>query len=121
MSATVHSIDAAWIDRARAVPIEAEIKRRGIPLKRNGAERVGPCPKCGGDDRFSINPKKNVFYCRRCDVGGDGPEAVSLRCLQLYCGGLKWIAPNAQALKAIDRRQLLSSILGDSGDEVEAG
>jgi hypothetical protein len=60
----------------RAVPIEVEIKRRGIPLKGNGTERVGPCPKCGGDDRFSINTKKNVFNCRGCDVGGDVIDLV---------------------------------------------
>jgi hypothetical protein len=72
MSATVHSIDSnAWIDRARRVPIEDEIKSRGIKLNGNGSERDGPCPKCGGEDRFSINTKKNVFYCRGCQVGGD--------------------------------------------------
>jgi hypothetical protein len=72
MSATVHSIDTdAWIDRARRVPIEVEIKSRGINLKGNGSERVGPCPKCGGVDRFAINVKKQVFNCRGCDIGGD--------------------------------------------------
>src|SRR5262249_34845095 len=56
---------------ARAVPIANEIHRRGINLKRVGDELVGPCPKCGGDDRFGANVKKNVFVCRGCDVGGD--------------------------------------------------
>jgi DNA primase len=58
--------------RARAVPIEREIERRKIKLKRVGtAEQVGPCPVCGGDDRFSINTKKQCFNCRVCGVGGD--------------------------------------------------
>jgi hypothetical protein len=61
----------AWVDRARAVPLEREIERRGIKLKREGAERVGPCPKCGGDDRFAVNVKKNVFNCRGCGIAGD--------------------------------------------------
>jgi hypothetical protein len=61
-----------WVNRARAVPIEGEIDRRGIKLIRRGiAEFVGPCPICGGDDRFAINTKKQVFHCRGCDVGGD--------------------------------------------------
>jgi hypothetical protein len=61
-----------WVERARAVPIEDEIGRRGINLTRQGiAEFVGPCPKCGGDDRFAINTKKQVFHCRGCDVGGN--------------------------------------------------
>jgi CHC2 zinc finger len=60
----------AWIDHARAVRIENEIERRGIKL-RGTVERVGPCPKCGGDDRFSINTNKQVWHCRGCDDGGD--------------------------------------------------
>jgi hypothetical protein len=65
-----------WVQRARAVPIEREIERRGIKLKRNGLERVGACPKCGGDDRFAINTKKQVFNCRGCDKGGDVIQLV---------------------------------------------
>jgi DNA primase len=61
----------AWIDRARRVPIERELERRGIKLRGSGHERVGPCPKCGGDDRFGINTLKQVFNCRGCDTGGD--------------------------------------------------
>jgi hypothetical protein len=39
-------------------------------------ERVGACPKCGGEDRFSINTKKQVWHCRGCDKGGDVVELV---------------------------------------------
>jgi hypothetical protein len=66
----------AWVKRARAVPIEHELNRRGVKLKRVGAERIGPCPKCGGDDRFALNTKKAVFNCRGCGVGGDVIELV---------------------------------------------
>jgi CHC2-type zinc finger protein len=61
----------AWADQARAVPIEREIERRGVELRRIGLECVGACPKCGGDDRFAINTKKQVWNCRHCEVGGD--------------------------------------------------
>lgn len=61
----------AWVQRARAVPIEREIDRRRIKL-RGKIERVGPCSRCGGgDDRFSINTKKRVWNCRGCGIGGD--------------------------------------------------
>ena len=67
----------AWIERARAVPIEHEIGRRGIKLQwQSKTEFVGPCPKCGGDDRFAINTKKQLFNCRGCDVGGDVIQLV---------------------------------------------
>ena len=62
-----------WTAKARAMPIEREIERRGIgnKLRKQGKEFVGPCPKCGGDDRFSINTAKQVWNCRGCNVGGD--------------------------------------------------
>jgi hypothetical protein len=59
-----------WADKARAVLIQNEIDRRGIKLS-GSVERYGPCPKCGGEDRFSINISKQVFNCRGCDKGGD--------------------------------------------------
>src|SRR5215831_12700108 len=65
-----------WVERARAVRIETEVGRRGIKLNGNGHERAGPCPKCGGDDRFSINTTKGVWHCRGCDRGGDVTELV---------------------------------------------
>jgi hypothetical protein len=61
----------ARIAQARTTPITDVVAQRGIKLRRNGVERVGPCPACGGTDRFSINPQKGVFHCRRCTVGGD--------------------------------------------------
>ena len=60
----------AWVQCARAVPIEREIDRRRVKL-RGENERVGPCPRCGGDNRFSINIKKRVWNCRGCGIGGD--------------------------------------------------
>jgi hypothetical protein len=66
----------ALIEQARNVPIEDIVARHGIKLRRSGQEHVGPCPKCGGTDRFSINPKKGVFNCRGCQRGGDVIELV---------------------------------------------
>ena len=31
----------------------------------------GPCPKCGGTDRFAINTSKQIWNCRGCQRGGD--------------------------------------------------
>ena len=69
-----HSFDAL-ATRARSVPIEDEIARRGIRL-RGKNERCGPCPKCGGYDRFSINIAKQIFNCRGCETGGDVIDLV---------------------------------------------
>ena len=37
-----------------------------------GREMAGPCPKCGGTDRFSINTQTNLFNCRHCGIRGEG-------------------------------------------------
>jgi hypothetical protein len=62
-------------DIAKATPIEDEVARRGIKLVGRG-ERVGPCPVCGGRDRFSINTKKQIWNCRGCAKGGDIVDLV---------------------------------------------
>jgi phage/plasmid primase-like uncharacterized protein len=56
---------------ARAIPLDGEVLRRGFQLKRKGYQLEGPCPVCGGDDRFFINTKKNLWHCRQCAKGGD--------------------------------------------------
>ena len=66
-----HLVRSDLIAQARAVPIEDEIAGRRITLNGRGAERFGPCPKCGGTDRFAINISKQIWNCRGCQRGGD--------------------------------------------------
>jgi hypothetical protein len=66
---------AAHIVARAKVRIEDECARRGIRL-RGAIDRCGPCPRCGGTDRFAINLKKQVFHCRGCKIGGDVIELV---------------------------------------------
>lgn len=62
---------AALRDEALQVRCADYANQQGWRLVRSGGELIGPCPKCGGSDRFSINPAKNVWNCRQCGVGGD--------------------------------------------------
>jgi AAA domain/CHC2 zinc finger len=64
-----------WTEKARSIPIEDELARRGVRLK-GQKERAGPCPHCGGTDRFSINTAKQVYNCRGCGRGGDVIDLV---------------------------------------------
>jgi putative DNA primase/helicase len=59
------------ITNAKAVPLEHELARRGHRLKRTGRELTGPCPVCGGTDRFSVHTRKQLWNCRHCAKGGD--------------------------------------------------
>jgi phage/plasmid primase-like uncharacterized protein len=54
----------ANIELAKEVSIEAVLAQRGYQLKRNGADLAGPCPFCGGRDRFVVTPKKRRWFCR---------------------------------------------------------
>ncbi|WP_454919239.1 DUF7146 domain-containing protein [Xanthobacter sediminis] len=77
MSALADADFAAWVEDARAVTVAEEIARRSIRLIKSGREElVGPCPVCGGRDRFSLNLKKDVFHCRGSGRGGDAIALV---------------------------------------------
>lgn len=67
-----------WIDRAKRVDIWAALNRVASSngVKRKGHKGVGPCPACGGKDRFSIDGTKGLFYCRRSATGGDAIRLV---------------------------------------------
>lgn len=45
-------------------------RRWGLTPKRMGDELHGPCPKCGGVDRFAIFLEDGGIWCRQCDLRG---------------------------------------------------
>jgi len=57
-------------------PIETELSRRGAKLRRIGHELIGPCPACGGVDRFAAHVAKQIWNCRGCAKGGDVVDLV---------------------------------------------
>jgi hypothetical protein len=63
----------AIVNKARAVLIEHELARRGLPfwLKARHNNLGAPCPMCGGRDRFSVSAKKQIWNCRGCGEAGD--------------------------------------------------
>lgn len=59
-----------WVARARDVTCIEVAEKRNLVLSRGHVERAGPCPGCGGEDRFRINLRKDFFACRGCDASG---------------------------------------------------
>jgi phage/plasmid primase-like uncharacterized protein len=72
------TLPAELVDRARQADLLATAQSLGgARLRRvTSTEWAGPCLKCGGDDRFSVNTKKQVWHCRGCALGG--ADAISL-------------------------------------------
>src|ERR1700737_2918433 len=66
----------AWIDRPKAVGIDQILRARNIKLVGRSPALAGPCPQCGGKDRFSVHLGKQVFNCRGC--GARGGDAIAL-------------------------------------------
>lgn len=77
-------LDAADIDRAERVSLADIAVARGFAFDRAG-NHAGPCPHCGGKDRFSISIRKGAFLCRQCMPKGGG-GAISLVMFLDGCG-----------------------------------
>jgi len=83
--------------------MQAEVARRGgLGLKRIGHELIGPCPRCGGDDRFAINTAKQLWHCRACAAGGDIVDLI-------------------QHIDGVDFRTAVRTLGGDRTDMVSSG
>lgn len=68
----------AWADQARGRKVDEVCfdRYKALKVKKSPEGYTGACPKCGGEDRFSISIKKNVWHCRHCDKGGDAIALV---------------------------------------------
>jgi phage/plasmid primase-like uncharacterized protein len=83
----------AWVQRAKAVHIGTVLRQRNIKLDGRGGNLAGPCPVCGGTDRFAVHLGKQLFNCRSC--GGKGHGAVSF---VMFADGVGFI----EAIKRIN-------------------
>ncbi len=65
-----------WVSDARSADLVETAVRLGASLKRSGDELIGPCPACGGTDRFAINERKQLWNCGH--AGGAGGDVIAL-------------------------------------------
>lgn len=70
--------DDPRLEEAKVMAVDSVLSMLSIDnLHRTGAERVGPCPLCGGRDRFGINVNSRAYQCRKCGIkGGDVVQLV---------------------------------------------
>lgn len=65
---------SAWINEARTADPLVVAQTLGVTLRKTGVEWIGPCPACGGTDRFAINTRKRLFNCR----GAEGGDTIAM-------------------------------------------
>jgi hypothetical protein len=69
---TAHRVAEELVEQARALGLLTVLRRHSnVKLRKQRRELVGPCPRCGGTDRFAI--RGELFNCRGCGTGGRGP------------------------------------------------
>ena len=108
-------LDRELIERARAIDILSAASRYGARLRKaGGGEFVGPCPRCSGRDRFSVNVRKGIWNCRGCTKGGDVIALVQhltgidfAEAIELLTGKA-WPAP--QLAETRQRREHVASV-----------
>ena len=75
----------------------------------SGGEYAGPCPFCGGDDRFRVWPDhpdgKGKWWCRQCDKSGDAIDLVRQRDSLTYTEALALLNLNAQEAPGERKRE----------------
>ncbi|MFB2530697.1 hypothetical protein ACEYYA_00850 [Paracoccus sp. p3-h83] len=97
-------VDDLRLSKAKAVDWDRLIERLEIDgLTRAGVERIGPCPSCGGCDRFGINTRKGVFLCRRCEARGDQVSLVQLVRGVDFPAALDWLVGPEERLTPAER------------------
>jgi len=42
----------------------------------HGGEYAGPCPRCGGRDRFRVQPERGLWWCRQCSPNEHWQDAI---------------------------------------------
>jgi hypothetical protein len=99
-------MNAALIDQARAADILSVAQQCGAQLKRIGAaEWAGPCPACGGRDRFSVNTKRQLFNCRGA-FGGDVIAMVSHLQAMTFLDAVAYLTGEVGAREPIRREPI---------------
>lgn len=102
--------DDTRLAEAHGIPMDEVVDRLGIAgLKRLGSELVGPCPVCGGTDRFGVNVLTNVFQCRKeCGphAKGDQVSLVQLVLGKTFPEALEWLVGARQELSPDERRAI---------------
>jgi len=122
MTGSPRLVDPRLIEAARAVDIFPLAQRVGARLTRVRALKwkyCGPCPGCGGTDRFALNTELGIFNCR--GFGGGDTIALVQHVLGLnFVEAVEFITGEEQATSATGEVTDKATNLPPSDDERHA-
>jgi len=71
----------------------------------HGGEYAGPCPFCGGTDRFHVQPLAGWWFCRQCNRrGGDAIDYVQRREQLAFPEAVAYLAGHAAGSAGLHMR-----------------
>lgn len=101
------AFDDHRVETAKAQPILDVLEKLGVTgLKGRRPQLAGPCPICGGRDRFWVDARKNACGCRKCGGGGDPAGAVMFVRSCGFREALDWLCGAEQVISAAERARL---------------
>lgn len=105
-------------DAKRAALQNADIVRMAeqrVELRKNGKQSAGPCPKCGGDNRFYC--EKSYFACRKCHPErGDAIEYIKWLDNLPYADALAKLGGPLPTMPAVDKVKPVAKAPVHNGD-----
>lgn len=105
-------------DAKRAALQNADIVRMAeqrVELRKNGKQSAGPCPKCGGDNRFYC--EKSYFACRKCHPErGDAIEYIKWLDNLPYANALAKLGGPLPTMPAVDKVKPVAKAPVHNGD-----
>lgn len=98
-------MDDSRIAEAKAKDIVQVLESLSVlGLKGRRPQLAGPCPLCGGRDRFWVDTRKNACGCRQCGAGGDPIGLVMAVRGVAFPAALDWLCGAEQTLTEAEKR-----------------
>lgn len=92
---TIDRIPEHLIEQAKRADLVALAERHSTLKRESGREWAGPCPRCGGDDRFHVNAGaegEGWWFCRQCH--SKPGDAIAF---------LQWLTPGLSFRAAVEQ------------------
>jgi hypothetical protein len=102
MIASTQITQARQVDLLRLVEPDTTLIRMAHT---HGGEYAGPCPFCGGTDRFHVVPATGKWYCRQCTPrGGDAIDYVQRRDQVAFQAAVEFLVSNTACIPGLHMR-----------------